>query len=40
MNLHQEAEKINKVLCARRLEIKLSFIEENHLYYMQDAMGS
>jgi hypothetical protein len=39
MNLHQEAEKINKVLCARRLEIKLSFIEENHLYYMQDAHG-
>ena len=39
MNLKEEAEKIRKVLNKRRKNIDLSFIEEDHLYFMRDENG-
>jgi len=39
MNLEEEAKKINRILAAKREEISLSFIEEDHLlfYFMRDT---
>ena len=39
MNLKEEAEKIRKILNKRRKNIDLSFIEEDHLYFMRDENG-
>lgn len=39
MNLKEEAEKIRKVLDRRRSELDLSFIEEDHLYFMRGKEG-
>jgi len=39
MDLKLEAEKIRKILNRRRKEIDLSFIEEDHIYYMRDEHG-
>jgi len=39
MDLKLEAEKIRKVLNRRRKNIDLSFIEEDHIYYMRDEHG-
>lgn len=39
MDLKIEAEKIRKILNRRRKEIDLSFIEEDHIYYMRDEHG-
>lgn len=39
MNLREESEKIRKVLDRRRKELDLSFIEEDHLYYMRGKEG-
>ena len=39
MNLKIEAEKIRKILNRRRKDIDLSFIEEDHIYYMRDEHG-
>lgn len=39
MDLQKEAEKIRKILNRRRKEIDLTFIEEDHLYFMRDENG-
>jgi|TARA_R110000803_G_scaffold94871_2_gene162620 hypothetical protein len=39
MDLKIEAEKIRKILNRRRKDIDLSFIEEDHIYYMRDEHG-
>ncbi len=39
MNLEEEAKKINRILAAKREEISLSFIEEDHQYFMKDKSG-
>ena len=39
MDLNQEAEKIRKILNKRREDISLTFIEEDHLYFMRDNNG-
>ena len=39
MNLKEEADKIRKVLDKRRSELDLSFIEEDHLYFMRGKEG-
>jgi len=39
MDLQIEAEKIRKILNKRRKDIDLSFIEEDHIYYMRDEHG-
>jgi hypothetical protein len=39
MDLKIEAEKIRKILNRRRKDIDLSFIEEDHIYYMRDKHG-
>ncbi len=39
MNLKEEADKIRKVLEKRRSELDLSFIEEDHLYFMRGKEG-
>lgn len=39
MDLKLEAEKIRKTLNRRRKNIDLSFIEEDHIYYMRDEHG-
>ena len=39
MDLNQEAEKIRKILNKRRDDISLTFIEEDHLYFMRDNNG-
>jgi hypothetical protein len=39
MDLKLEAEKIREVLNRRRKNIDLSFIEEDHIYYMRDEHG-
>ena len=39
MNLEEEAKKINRILAAKREEISLSFIEEDHQYFMKDKFG-
>ena len=39
MNLEKEAKKINRILAAKREEISLSFIEEDHQYFMKDKFG-
>jgi len=39
MDLKLEAEKIRKILNRRRKNIDLSFIEEDHIYYMRDEHG-
>ena len=39
MNLEEEAKKINRILAAKRDEISLSFIEEDHRYFMKDKFG-
>lgn len=39
MDLKKEAEKIRKILNRRRKEIDLTFIEEDHLYYMRGDDG-
>jgi len=40
MDLKKESEKIRKILDRRRKEIDLTFIEEDHIYYMRARMGS
>ena len=39
MNLKKEAENIRKILNRRRKDIDLTFIEEDHLYFMRDENG-
>lgn len=39
MDLKIEAEKIRKILNRRRKDVDLSFIEEDHIYYMRDEHG-
>jgi hypothetical protein len=39
MDLKRESEKIRKVLNRRRKNIDLTFIEEDHLYFMRDENG-
>ena len=39
MDLNKEAEKIRKILNKRREDISLTFIEEDHLYFMRDNNG-
>jgi hypothetical protein len=39
MDLKKESEKIRKILNRRRKEIDLTFIEEDHLYYMRGDDG-
>ena len=39
MNLEEDAKKINRILATKREEISLSFIEENHQYFMKDKSG-
>ena len=39
MNLEEEAKKINRILAVKREEISLSFIEEDHQYFMKDKSG-
>ena len=39
MNLEEEAKKINRILAAKREQISLSFIEEDHQYFMKDKFG-
>ena len=39
MNLEEEAKKINRILAAKREKISLSFIEEDHQYFMKDKSG-
>ena len=39
MDLKKEAERIRKILNRRRDEIDLTFIEEDHLYFMRDENG-
>lgn len=39
MDLKKESDKIRKILDKRRERIDLTFIEENHLYFMRDENG-
>lgn len=39
MDLKKESEKIREILNKRREEISLTFIEEDHLYFMRDENG-
>ena len=39
MDLIEEAKKINTVLSLKRQETSLTFIEENHQYFMKDKWG-
>mgnify|MGYP000674853384 CR=1 FL=1 len=39
MDLIEEAKKINTVLSLKRQETSLTFIEENHQYFMKDKSG-
>ena len=39
MDLKKESEKIRKILDRRRKEIDLTFIEEDHIYYMRAEDG-
>lgn len=39
MDLNKEAEKIRRVLDKRRNQLDLTFIEEDHLYFMRDENG-
>ena len=39
MDLKKESEKIRKILDRRRDQMDLTFIEEDHLYFMRDENG-
>lgn len=39
MNLNEISQEINELLEKRRQELKLTFIEEEHIYYMKDVDG-
>ena len=39
MDLKKESDKIRRILDKKREKIDLTFIEENHLYFMRDENG-
>jgi len=39
MDLHKIAEEIRNTLEEKRKELELTFIEEDHIYYMKDING-
>ena len=39
MNLQEIAIEINELLESRRKELDLTFVEEEHIYYMKDLDG-
>ena len=39
MNLLEISKEINNLLEERRKDLELSFIEEEHIYYMKDTNG-